>query len=127
VRPGGLLAAWTYGNPSFEDADITRMLRSLHDDVVGAYWPVERGHVEVGYQSLDFPFERLAPPAIGLHASWTLEQIIGHVRIWSATRRYIAAKGDDPVIPFAGELRARWGTGVREVTWPVTIVAGRVK
>ncbi len=107
-----------------DDAEATRLLRHFHDDVMGSYWPIERGHVEVGYQSLDFPFERITPPAIGLDASWTLEQLTGYLQTWSATRRYIAANGNDPVPAFVEQLRAWWGDGERTVHWPLTILAG---
>lgn len=125
VRPGGLLVAWTYGMPFFDAAEPTRILRHFHDEVVGPFWPIERGHVDAGYQTLDFPFERLAPPAIGLTASWTLEQLTGYVQTWSAMRRYIQANGSDPSPALVDELRGWWGER-REVHWPLTILAGRV-
>ncbi len=127
VRPGGLIVVWSYGVAFFDDAEATRLLRHFHDDVMGSYWPIERGHVEAGYQSLDFPFERVTPPAIGLDASWTLEQLAGYLQTWSATRRYVAANGNDPVPAFAEQLRRWWGGGERTVHWPLTILAGRVQ
>jgi SAM-dependent methyltransferase len=127
ARPGGLIAVWSYGVAFFDDAEATGLLRHFHDDVMGAFWPKERGHVEAGYQTLEFPFERITPPAIGLDASWTLEQMTGYLQTWSATRRYIKANGSDPVPAFAEQLRAWWGNGQRTVRWPLTILAGRVQ
>ena len=127
VRAGGLIVVWSYGIAFFDDAQATHRLRHFHDDVMGSYWPIERGHVEAGYESLDFPFERITPPAIGLSASWTLEQMTGYLQTWSATRRYIAANGNDPVPAFAEQLITWWGDGQRTVHWPLTILAGRVQ
>ena len=126
LRPDGIIVAWSYGIP-FLDADaITRVLREFHDHVVGPYWPIERGYVDAGYQSIDFPFARLAPPALDLRVTWTLEQLAGYLRSWSATRRYIEKKGTDPVTSLSETLRDAWGAGSREVIWPLTILAGRV-
>jgi SAM-dependent methyltransferase len=127
VRPGGSIVVWSYGIAFFDDAEATRILRHFHDDVMGSYWPIERGHVEAGYQSLDFPFGRLTAPAIGLDALWTVERMTGYLQTWSATRRYIKANGTDPVPAFMDTLRAWWGGGGREVHWPLTILAGRVQ
>jgi SAM-dependent methyltransferase len=126
VRPGGLMAAWTYGMPSADDATITQLLQDFHDVTVGPYWPIERGHVDAGYAALDIPFELLTPPPFELRATWTLEQLIGYLGTWSAVRRYIGARDEDPVAPFAAELQPLWGVA-RAVRWPLTIVAGRAE
>jgi SAM-dependent methyltransferase len=126
LRPGGVVVAWSYGTPFLADTVITPILRDFHDNVVGPYWPVERGMVDMRYQTMDFPFERLIPPALDLRATWTLEQLTGYLRSWSATRRYIAKHGTDPVNAFTETLGDVWGDGSREVIWPLTILAGRV-
>ena len=47
---------------------------------------------------------------------------------WSATARYVAAQGKNPVREFAEELAPAWGDPERAVTvtWPLTCRAGRV-
>lgn len=126
LRPTGVIVAWSYGIPFLVDGAITSMLRDFHDNVVGPYWPIERGMVDARYQSIDLPFTRLNPPALDLRATWALDQLTGYLRSWSATRRYVQENGADPVTPFADDLRQLWGNGGREVIWPLTILAGRV-
>jgi SAM-dependent methyltransferase len=126
VRPGGGVVVWSYGVLFLEETVITPMIHELHDNVVGPYWPIERGYVDARYQGIDFPFERLSPPALDLRATWTLEQLTGYLRSWSATRRYIERNGIDPINAFSETLREVWGDGSREVIWPLTILAGRV-
>ena len=126
VRPGGGVVVWSYGVLFLEETVITTMLHDLHDNVVGPYWPIERGRVDARYQGLDFPFEHLSPPALDLRATWTLEQLTGYLRSWSATRRYIEQHGTDPITAFGEALYRAWGDGTREVIWPLTILAGRV-
>ncbi len=126
VRPGGLVAACSYGVPFMDDDALTAELRRLHDDIVGPYWPIERGHVDLRYQTIDFPFECLTPPPFDMRKRWALEDLAGYLSTWSATRRYVAAKNTDPIAPFIDGLRAAWGSGPRDVRWPLTVLAGRV-
>ncbi len=121
-----MIAAWTYGRPFLGDAALSDKLAQLHDGVVGPYWPKERGYVNEGYHSIDFPFERVAAPDLDMRMHWSLDDLAGYLGTWSATRRYIAANGSDPVPPFIADIREAWGSGNRDVRWPLTILAGRV-
>ena len=126
VRRGGLIVACSYGIPFMDDDAMTAELRRLHDDIVGPYWPTERGHINLRYQAIEFPFQRLSAPPFGMRKHWTIEELAGYLSTWSATRRYIAGNGSDPVAPFIDGLRAIWGAGRRDVRWPLTVLAGRV-
>ena len=126
VRRGGLIVACSYGIPFMDDDAMTAELRRLHDDIVGPYWPTERGHINLRYQAIEFPFQRLSAPPFGMRKHWTIEELAGYLSTWSATRRYIAGNGSDPVAPFIDGLRAVWGAGRRDVRWPLTVLAGRV-
>jgi len=126
ARPDAVFAAFTYGlltvTPQL-DAVIGRFYR----EIVGAYWPPERRHVDAGYRSLPFPFEEIAAPAFVMTASWPLEHLVGYFATWSAVKEYKKQKGSDPVALIRGELAAAWGDAeVREVTWPLVIRAGRI-
>jgi len=125
ARPDAAVVAWSYGIAFLEDREISRVLRHFHDDVVGSYWPIERGHVDLRYQTIAFPFVPVAPPDLDLTAEWTLDRMMGYLRTWSAVRRYIQANGVDPVTPLAETLAPAWGGHERVVTWPLTILAGR--
>ena len=127
VRPGGLVVAWSYGVPFLDDKPLTGALRRLHDDIVGPYWPKERGHVDQGYHGIEFPFERLTPPPFDMREHWSIEDLAGYLGTWSATRRYVTANGSDPIAPFIVGIREAWGTRQRDVRWPLTVLAGVVR
>ncbi|MGZ5005400.1 MAG: hypothetical protein ACXWG7_07580 [Chthoniobacterales bacterium] len=59
-----------------------------------------------------------------MKANWSLEHALGYLRTWSATKRFIAARGFDPVDSLGKELRDLW-TGTRDVEWPLTLVVRR--
>lgn len=110
---------------------IDEVVRWFYRDVVGAYWPPERRHLEDGYQRLPFDFPRLpAPsPTLALHHVWSFEQLVGYVGTWSARHRAWKAMGIDPLPQFARGLRDAWPMEVEalEVVWPLSVVAGRVR
>lgn len=56
---------------------------------------------------------------------WTLDQVLGYMRSWSATVGFIAAQGIDPVDAVEKQQRPMWGDGWRTVRWPLTVVAGK--
>ncbi len=127
LKPGGLIAAWTYGVITIEGDEANTLLQHFYHHVVGPYWPAERHHVETGYRELAFPFQRIEPPAFAMQTDWTLEQLAGYLRSWSASARYAAANGKDAVSELVTQLRACWGdpNGTRAVRWPLAILAGR--
>lgn len=127
LQPDGLLAVWTYGMHSTGDAAIDARVRHFYANVVGAYWPPERRHVETGYRELPFPFAEIAPPAFAMTAEWSLPQLLGYLRSWSATGRCFSAVGVDPAIELGEQLAALWGAAdsVRAVTWPLALRIGR--
>ena len=96
-----------------------------YDKVVGSFWPAERALVEK-FEELPFPFSEIQTPSFEMIAQWNLEHLLGYLRSWSATQRFIAAKNRDPLEIIAGELRAAWGDAKepRRVVWPLTLRVG---
>lgn len=127
LQPGGLLAVWCYGINEIEDREVNRLVQEFYGGVLGPYWPRSRELVEAGYRTLPFPFEELPMPALQMEAHWTLEQLLGYFSTWSARTRYLAAQGQDPLVPFAADLARVWGDPhvPRTITWPLAIRLGR--
>ena len=127
LKPGGLIAAWCYGTFRVEDGGIDRTLQAFYAETVGPYWPPERRHIEAGYRDLPFPFERVAAPSFDMSADWTLPELAGYLRSWSATDRYVAANGVDPVAGLEASLAHEWGdpSRPRRFTWPLALLLGR--
>lgn len=126
--PGSIVAAWSYGDPVLDDPALDLLLQQFNHETVGVYWPVERHAVGEGYRQLPFPFDVVPTPALMLEAAWTLPELEGYLRTWSAVTAYQGDHGVDPVAAFAVELGKRWGVGRATCTirWPLVILAGRV-
>ena len=127
LRPGGVLAVWAYGINTVEGTALNEIVQDYYHNVVGPYWPPERKLVEEGYRTLAFPFAEVQSPDIEMHARWTLEQLIGYFSTWSATNRFIKARGENPLKPLEESLRRAWGNEEtsRIVTWPLSLRLGR--
>ena len=126
LRPGGLVAVWCYTTLALDDPELDALLNRYYHHTVGPYWPPERRFLEAGYRDLPFPYEPVAAPALALYARWTLDQLLGYLRTWSATRRFQADRGSDPVAPLAPKLADVWGPDETcRIRWPLALLVGR--
>lgn len=121
LRPGGVLAAWTYQDIIFED-DLAEVAEKVRDDI-DPYWPPERADVDMGYGDYVWPFEALPTPRLWLTADWDLPTLLGYFGSLSATGSYRAATGEDPVYAHTPALAEVWGDPqrVRTMRWPLIL------
>lgn len=128
LKPDGLLAVWTYGILHVAGETVDAPVQHFYHQVVGPYWPPERRHVETGYRELPFPFTEIPSPSIAMTADWTPRQLLGYLASWSATGRYRAQRGHDPITDLANALSPLWGdpAQARRVEWPLALRLGRL-
>ena len=127
ARPGGILAVWTY-NLHAITPEVDAVVHYFYSEVVGEFWPRERRLVEESYRSLPFPFEELAAPPFPMSARWDLAHLLGYLDTWSASQRYRARHGTDPLDLVRADLEAAWGPPEveKEILWPLHLRIGRV-
>ena len=121
LRPGGVLAAWTYQDLEFP-ADLLPAADAFRAQIE-AHWPPERADVDAGYAAYAWPFPALPSPALQLAADWNLSQLLGYLGSLSATARCKAGSGRDPVETHADALTAAWGepARLRAMRWPLVL------
>jgi SAM-dependent methyltransferase len=126
LAPDGLLAVWCYGDPRLDEPIVDGIVHAYNRGTVEQYWPRERNLVLAAYQTIPFPFREVRTPSLSMEAAWTLPQLAGYMRSWSATARYAKALGRDPIDEVEAKLREPWGPGelARVIRWPLTIRAG---
>lgn len=119
--PGAVIALVTYGVLDIADPADGRFQQFYWRDIA-PYWPSERKHVEQGYRAIDFPFEEIAFPSCAIVRDWTLDQLLGYVDTWSASRQAIKAGAEILIEEFRSDMRAVWGDPERtcRITWPLT-------
>lgn len=125
LKPRGIIAIWSYNLLTIEPA-IDALINHLYGPVLDAYWPPERRLVESDYRDIEFPFRQLATPAFAMESHWTLEQLLGYLRTWSAVRRFQDERGIDPVIATGEALLPLWGEreSVKAIRWPLPVRIG---
>jgi hypothetical protein len=122
----GVIAAWCYDLLSIGPA-VDAVVGRLYRDIVGPYWPPERALTEQRYRTIEFPFAEATPPPFRMEKRWSLPDLVGYLRTWSAARRYEQARGEDPVGLVLADLGRVWGPPerVRSVRWDLALRVGR--
>jgi SAM-dependent methyltransferase len=126
LRPGGILAAWTY-SLAIIDPGVDAILSRFHTETMGPYWPAQRSLVDAGYQGVELPYPELSPPGFEMKVDWDLPQLRGYITTWSAVSRYRAEQGEDPVPAIMRAVAERWGNPAerRRIRWPLTLRVAR--
>ncbi len=127
LRPGGLLAVWTYGFPEITSAVDTLLQRELYAPI-DPFWAQGNRMVINRYRDLHLPYKRVPVPTdLHIHVEWSLPQFLAYLRTWSAVKRYIAERGRDPVTYLEAALTPLWGAPetVRPVRMRLFIKASR--
>jgi SAM-dependent methyltransferase len=127
LRPGGVIAVWTYVMLEIAPR-IDQIVRRFYSEVVGPYWPPQRRITEERYQTIEFPFAEFAAPDFVIEQQMTLDDVAGYIRTWSATRAFVRHHGQDPVDGIVAELAPAWGVPQKSrlARWPVAMRIGRV-
>lgn len=125
LKPDGIIAVWCYDLLRIAP-EVDAIIDHLYRDLVGEDWPAERRLVEDGYRSLPFPFDEIRPPSFAMSASWSLRQLAGYLRTWSAVVRFEQRSARDPTGIIAKSLQAAWGEpdSRRRVEWPLALRVG---
>ena len=127
LQPGGILAVFGYKYSRVTE-EVDALVRQHMEFTIGQYWPPEHRVVNEGYRAIALPIDELVPPPLELREDWSLAQYTGFLRTWSGTRRFIAARGEEPIAQFEQALAKAWGeTPRRAVRWELFVRAGEVR
>lgn len=127
LKPGGAIAVWTYHRPQVNPG-VDALIAHLEDEVLGGCWPERIRYLREHYQTLPFPFDELAPPDFAIQAEWSLDQMLGFISSWSASRCYEAERGTHPARAVWDDFVAAWGGEAQTqlVRWPLYLRVGKV-
>ena len=126
LRPHGLIAVWGYGDPVIGDTRLNQIVHDYNRGTVESYWRPERDLILAGLRTIPFPFDEIRSPEFTMTRDWTLEELCGYMRTWSATAAFAEVIGIDPVSEVEIELSKHWGHETRRVSWPLYVRAGLV-
>jgi len=127
LRPGGVLAAWTY-HTAICEPPFDRAFHRLYWDVLRPYFDDRVRYVDDKYAGIDIPGEPIAAPPFTLTVDWTLEGALDYVRTWSGAHVYRERTGNDPAELIREELAPLFGDAspTRTVRIPLFVRASRL-
>lgn len=128
LRPGGVLAVWTYGL-ALITPEVDAVIAELYGPYLGESWEPERRLIETMYRDVAFPeaWRKVEAPPFEMRARWGIGHLIGYLETWSALATYRRVRGEDPMEVIGPKLERAWGeASEREVTWRVGLRAFRV-
>lgn len=126
MAPGAAIAIWGYGDPILDTPGLQQILHAYNRGTIESYWLPERQLLLDGYNTIPFPFAEIETPEFRLVRNLSLPALMGYVRSWSATARYVAEKGSDSLDRLNSDLAAEWGDLLhpRRVEAPIYLRAG---
>jgi SAM-dependent methyltransferase len=127
LKPEGAIVVWAYGLTMISP-EVDPIVERCYREIVGPYWPSERIHVDNRYRTISFPFAEIDAPPFAMRAQWSLDDFIGYLDTWSASKRYAKERGANPLDLIRESLLQTWGPmhERRTVTWPLFLRAGRM-
>jgi ubiquinone/menaquinone biosynthesis C-methylase UbiE len=125
LKPGGVIAVWSYAESKISDV-IDNLMLHFADDLVGKHWPVGIDKARNFDEAIALPFETIIPPRFVIEKTWTAEQYMNYLFTWSSVQNYIRENDADPVDLIRSELLILWGSDERKVKWDLKMKVGRL-
>ncbi|MDT0676867.1 class I SAM-dependent methyltransferase [Autumnicola musiva] len=124
VKPDGLIAVLGYGLFS-SDSKTNKVIHHFYREITDPYWDPERKYLDEEYKTIPFPFAEIETPHFRLELNWSLDQLLGYLKTWSAVKHYENANGENPVDLVADDFRKSFGTQGR-VIFPILFRLAKV-
>ena len=128
LRPHGAVVVWGYGDPVLDTIPLHTTLHAFNRGILESYWAAERQLLLDGYRTIAFPFRESPFPRFVLEMRWSLPELAGYLRTWSAVARYADEHKRDPVDDVESALALYWSDPEkpRIVRWPLYVRVGYV-
>ena len=126
LKPDAILAVISYQLPRIS-TELDALIDHFQQNIVGNYWPPQRVYVDSAYGDIPFPLLELPSPNLKMEDDWTLNQLLGYLRSWSAVVYFEKEKGLNPLDLIHTELYKLWGErdSPRHLSWPLTLRIGK--
>ncbi len=125
ARSGALIAIMGYARVEVSP-EMDPLINDFYESMFSRHFNENRRLVEQHYRTIAFPFEEIPCPLFYAKYEWTLSDLTGYLRTWSAVQRYKDETGEDPTLKIKSELEPLWKEVVA-VKFPVFMRLGKIK
>jgi SAM-dependent methyltransferase len=127
VRPGGVLAAWSY-HVGYMEAPFDKIFLHFYQDILFDYFAPGARLVDDRYENITLPGEAIDGGQFYVTAHWNHDQMLGFIKSWSGTQQYLEEKSEDPANLIADDLRKIWGNPQKThiLRWPLFVKVSRL-
>lgn len=127
VRPGGVLAAWSY-HVGYVEPPFDQVFLRFYQDVLYDYFSPGARLVDDRYKSISLPGEPIDAGQFYVSAEWNLDQMLAFIKSWSGVQQYLKERGEYPAKLIDGELQKIWGSRekVNTIRWQLFIRISRL-
>lgn len=126
-RKSGMIAAWCYSLGHINKA-LDSVIKKLYSDILGdQYWPKERHYIDESYQTIPFPFKKIATPQFEIVKEITFSELLGYLNTWSAIKEYKEKNQANALDLITAELANAWGNyEIHNMHWPLHLLLANV-
>lgn len=127
VRPGGILAVWSY-HVGYVEPPYEKIFLCFYHNVLFPFFASGARLVDDRYETITLPGEPIDVEKYFVSAKWNLEQMLAFIKSWSGTQQYIKEQGEDPVSLVADDLKQLWGDpeSIQTIRWPLFVKISRL-
>lgn len=125
LKPDGVMAVIGYGLIQLQDAELQQALQQLYFKTLHGYWDPERHYIDEQYQTIPFPFQQLAVPALALNYTWSSAQFLQYLGTWSGLQHYQRAQPHRDPLQGLRQLLLSQGNPMLALSFPVLLRIGR--
>lgn len=135
LKKDGVIALVGYATLSAQDQGLNDQIQHLYTEILKHDWDAERRYIDAHYQTLPFPFEKLADSDFNMQFSWTKQQLLGYLNTWSAIKRsrerqvqqHSAHASQDPLHDITKYLEQSRFEHSIHVDFPIFLKIGQLK
>ncbi|MBK8151814.1 MAG: class I SAM-dependent methyltransferase [Saprospiraceae bacterium] len=108
--------------------EIDNIIDDLYYNILGLYWDKERTYIDEKYKTIPFPFAEIKVPDFSIQLSWSIDQLIGYLNTWSATKHFIRERNFNPIDNLQKKIEIIWGDGLNwQINFPLLFRMGQVQ
>ncbi|MBL3658855.1 class I SAM-dependent methyltransferase [Fulvivirga sediminis] len=123
AAPQAWLCYFGYGLIDINE-EANKIIRHIHDVVIGPYWDPERAILMNEYDDISFGLNHYEKQYFKYTLPWTIEHMEGYLNTWSSVQKYIKEHNENPVPAVIKHLKEVWKENT--ITFPIFLHCGQL-